>query len=532
MGNSKEKETFIDPILKLEESQQGILMNIMLKYVRSEEGRKSIMHLDSEVLESVQQQLKDKESDRLSILDQVAKLELENKEQSRTVAEMEKKLKASEHENQRLRGLIEELEKKGVAEQFVAGPVDESTPAHFRELEGEIAKLQKQLDQANEETKAREKTGAEEATKLRDELYMAQQRIAKLAATEKIVEQQRKQIETLESTQSEQMGLAGKVEAYEIKIQEIERNRKQLADEYTKLSTRFYEEVNRGKSNAEELHRVGTKISKMEEDMRGVEEKQRYWEQRAKDSEEKLKSATEENDSLRLTTSAGNLLSQEQELKYKDKIVRLEEQVTLLNDSSSVSLTKKVADLEARLETTNSQKARLEQDLLLLNKRHEELQKEHAANKEELESYKLDKSNTIDMTKECQRIKKDRDMLLEVAAKTQDIAAKYEELKKSHEKLLADLKSATEKFASATKERQELDTQLQQIKGANLELEKRSARQEEKIVLLQDERKKNEELIQDIIQRSDQVWLRILICCDRRKKGRSRRRWPRNARSC
>ncbi len=501
MCNCKDREIFIDPILQLEESHQGILMNIMMKYMKGEEGRKSMMQLENEILEGVQQQLKDKEADRASILDQVGKLEQENRDQSQSLADTEKKLKVAEHENQRLRGLIEELEKKSAQDVQVFEPAEDP---RVHELEAELSQLKKQLDQTNDECKAKLRDAESDKARINDELFIAQQKASKLAATEKLVEQQRTQIDTLESTQSEQSGIAGKLEACEIKVQDLERSKKQLADEYKKMSTQYYDEVNRGKSNADELKTFGIRFSKMEEEIRVVEQKQKYWEQRAKQAEEKLRACTEENDSFRLTASAGSLLSQEQELKYKERIARLEEQVSLLSESSSISLTKRVGDLEGRLESTNRQKAKLDQDILLLTKRYEELQKEHSVAKDELENYKLDRSSTLDITKEYQRVKKDRDMLLEVAAKTQDISMKYDSLKRAHDDILQEHKTAKEKLETMIKEKQETDKQLQHYKVVNLDLEKKGARQEEKVTILQEERKKGEKMIQEIIQRNDQ----------------------------
>eukprot|EP01022_Parablepharisma_sp_SALTPOND_P011387 TRINITY_DN1474_c0_g1_i1.p1 TRINITY_DN1474_c0_g1~~TRINITY_DN1474_c0_g1_i1.p1 ORF type:complete len:668 (-),score=162.10 TRINITY_DN1474_c0_g1_i1:48-2051(-) len=489
-------------------------MDIMLKYMKCEETRKSILTLEGELIESMQQQLKDKELDRLSALEHVAKLEVENKELSKTLLEFDQKCKNCEKENQQLRVLMEDLAKKTA----IAEPIIETDNTREKELENEVNNLLKQLNTAENELKTQKKVYEEEKARMQDELFIATQKAMKLSGLEKLVEQQRNQIETLKAVQEEQKNAVNKLELYEIKIQELEKNKKALVDECKKVASQLYSEKNENKTALENAKKARQKVAQMEEDIVALEEKKKYWEQRARQAEEKLKTATEENDTLRLSTSAGNLLTQEQELKYKQKIERLEEQITLMSENSNMKLATKVSDLEGKLDATIKAKNNAEQELVLLNQQHEELQKEHRKVLEELESYKMDKSATIDLTKEYQRIKKDRDTLLEIAAKTQDISAKFEALKKNHEKLEIEHKVTQEKLEQTLKERAEFGQQAKERKETNLDLEKKVARLEEKISILQEERKKSEAFVKEVMQRSDQVRFQI-----RKKQEREKR---------
>jgi len=502
VGNSKAREKFIDPILKLEESHQAILMEIMLKYVKSEESRKTIKAMENELVESLQIQLKDKEAERHGFIEHIGKLETENKELSKSILEIDAKCKSLEKDNQALRAFIDEESQKRL--NYI--PKFEVESPTNSNLEDEIFKLNKQVKSLQEEIKELKSNYSEEKSKLQDELFVANQKANKVPTLEKQIEQQAAQIENLKNAELEQKSLITRIELYEIKIQELEKNKKQLVEECKKVSTQLYSEQNEYKSIIEDSKKYNEKIKKMEDEYSSLDEKKKHWEQRAKQAEEKLKKMSEEIDSLKLSVNAGNLLTQEQELKYKQKIERLEEQVELLSETSNTKLATKLADLEGKLEAITNVKIKNEQELILINKRYEELLKEHQNSLEEIENYKLDKSNTIDLSKEYSRVKKDRDTLLELAGKTQDLSQKFEEMKIEYEKLKNDHKNVQEKLNADLSEKANFEEKIKDLSEKKLELEKNEARMEEKLRVLQEERKKSEEFIKEIIQKAENVF--------------------------
>ena len=450
--NSEKHEEYVDPMLTLEESQQTILMDIMVKYVRPEEGRKSALAVDAELIESMQQQLKDKETDRKGVMEEVAKLEGENKEISKNLQEAEKKCKSLEKENQQLHSLMDELAKKTAAVEPMTG-ID---PAREHDLETDVAKLQTQVKTLSTDMSKQKKAYEMEKGQLKDELYIANQKAMKVAGLEKLVEQQRNQIEGLKAIIEEQKPVLNKIELYETQIQELEKNKQALVQECKAVTGKFYAEKNDNKFAQESAKKARDKSVKLEEDVATLDRNKKYWEQRAKQAEDKAKATMEENDHLRLSANAGNLLSLEQETKYKKKIEALEERVSLISENSNARLVARISELEGKLEAAKAVNIKLEQELALRNKQHDDLQKENKALSEELEGFRrIGKSHTVELNEDLYRIKKDRDTLLGLMAKANQDSANFEGLKKTHEELKTSSKALQEKYEIVCKENDE-----------------------------------------------------------------------------
>eukprot|EP00826_Nyctotherus_ovalis_P035953 TRINITY_DN3138_c0_g1_i12.p4 TRINITY_DN3138_c0_g1~~TRINITY_DN3138_c0_g1_i12.p4 ORF type:complete len:133 (+),score=45.59 TRINITY_DN3138_c0_g1_i12:1144-1542(+) len=102
------KDLMAEAILELDKRFQTILMDIMFKYVKSEE-RKTDSQMDPEMVEALQQQLKEKEADRQNALEYISKLEQENKLLLKDTALLNEKVESLTKEKQQLR---EEIAKK------------------------------------------------------------------------------------------------------------------------------------------------------------------------------------------------------------------------------------------------------------------------------------------------------------------------------------------------------------------------------------------------------------------------------------
>eukprot|EP00826_Nyctotherus_ovalis_P049236 TRINITY_DN5923_c0_g3_i2.p1 TRINITY_DN5923_c0_g3~~TRINITY_DN5923_c0_g3_i2.p1 ORF type:complete len:583 (-),score=237.80 TRINITY_DN5923_c0_g3_i2:204-1952(-) len=491
IGNSKVKEMHVDTILNLGETQQAILMDVMLKYVKPD--NKAAMQFDPELAEPFQT----KEADS-GLVAYITKLENENKELAAKLGEVTEKYSALTASNK-------QLQDEFMRKIRVADPIAEVHSAREEELENEASALKSQLNSVKGELETQRKEFEEQKVKLKDEIFIANQKVLKLSGLEKLVEQQREQIESLQVMTEEKTSAETKVEACEMKIQELEKSKKEIIDECKKLTSDFCAEKNEYKEIVKNGKKVAEKLKKMELELVTAEDKKSYWEKRTKEAEEKLRVMQEENDTLRLSATAGNLLSHEQELKYIKRIEKLEEQVELLVENSSSKLAAKVGELEEQLETTTTAKNKNEQEFLLLTKQHDELQKEHNDALEQLECYKLDKSSTIDMTQEYVKVKKDKDALMRAVDDMSKQMAGLEGLKRQLAEATAESRGMREKYERLRKEKEGAEQQMREKADKNMELEKSVVRLEEKISILQEERKKTEQLIKNVIQQSDSV---------------------------
>ena len=486
------KDKHVDTILKLEESHQAILMNAMLKYMKSD--TKSDIQFESELFETFNQ-AKNKVDDP-GITGYIRKLENENEELIAKLNEITEKCNGLTISNK-------ELQNELMRKVRIADPIVEAHNTREEELENAITTLNSQLNSVKGELEIQKKEFDEQKVKLQDEIFIANQKVLKLSGLEKLVEQQREQIEALQVMTEKETNAETKIEVYEVKIQELEKSKKEIIDECKKLTSDLYAERNEYKEIIENNKKIVDKLKKMELELVTTEDKKTYWEKRAKEAETKLHVLQEENDTLRLSATAGSLLSHEQELKYIRRIEKLEEQVELLVENNSSKLAAKVGELEGELEAVTTAKNKKEQELLLLIKQYNEVQKDHTDVLEQLECYKLDKSATIDMTREYVKVKKDKDALLKAIDDMNEQMNNLEKIKKECNELKSESKQTKEKHERLIKEKEELEQKMKGKNEESMELEKTIVRLEEKISILQEERKKTERLIKDVIQQSD-----------------------------
>ena len=83
---------------------------------------------------------------------------------------------------------------------------------------------------------------------------------------------------------------------------------------------------------------------------------------------------------------------------------------------------------------------------------------------------------------------------------------KHNEHKKELEQFVKDNAELKRKYKELLKDKEEIESQIQEKKNKNVELERTIVRLEERISILQEDRKKTELLIKDVIKKSDTVF--------------------------
>lgn len=132
VGNCKKKEKFINPILQLDERYQAVLMDIMLKYMKNDDGRKSMMiAADIDSISDMQKQLKEREEEKLHLLEQLAKMEKDNREYNDSFSKLELKMQEFERENTQLKDELKMWQVKSVEEVELAGKSEKDIEAAY-----------------------------------------------------------------------------------------------------------------------------------------------------------------------------------------------------------------------------------------------------------------------------------------------------------------------------------------------------------------------------------------------------------------
>jgi len=489
-GNCKTSANYIDAIINLEENVQSILMEIMVKYVQKEYPTQAVP--DTEIIENLNAQLTLKENERLSILNQMKKVEQEKSEifaSFNQIQEMNKKL---ENENKQISQELEEFRRKSVLGENTKNIEKEKS------LEAEIENLTQELEIANKKLINNENSKNDEISKIKEELFVANQKIKKIAATEQLLDQQKKKYEEL---MSENQGLneeLKKISILESRISELEKDKKLLEDKNVSLINELYAEKPTIMKTEGELNKALSDISKLEKDLKKAEEKSKQWELKYSTASNEIENLKKEFDELKITAGAGNLLSQEKESNYQNEISKLKNQIERLTEGSGETLKSYVLELEEKLKVLTNEKEKNQQEIILLNKHQINMEKENDSMKIKIEYYTKLHENEADQVKEYENLKHERENLLLKIKETEEKIKESEEQKSENEKLRKECEIMKNELEKLIKEKEISQNEQKTLRDTNLELEKRFARDEEKISLLEEERKRLDLIIKDL----------------------------------
>lgn len=365
--------------------------------------------------------------------------------------------------------------------------------------------MREELNDEKLETKNKIQEKQDEISKLQNELINAQSKFHRFSEAERIIEQQKSKIVQLEKINEEYKKLTRQQERCENKIQELEKSMKNYLEEKELITTQLFQEQTRATLAEKSLEKAKEDCVKQEAKYSTIAEQKQYWEQRAKNVEEELKNCSEELEELKITPDTGNLNSQEQEMKYKKQIEQLQEHVKLLTQERNNALMNKVNELEAQLSSTIMRKTQLEQEISSLRSKIDIMQKEEDLYKEQIEKLKVANRNALDVMNEFERVKKDRDMLLEVTSKAQAVQTQLEELKKQHSTTIEEKSILQEEKKNLIKEKLESEAIIKKYQSEKTELEKQIVRQDAKVLLIQEERKKLDNFIKELVNKPNLV---------------------------
>lgn len=476
--NSRKKEVYIDSILKLSETQQVALMGLAVKYIDGE--RKSVRELEADIAATLHQQLQDKEADALLVFESVRKLEQENKRLCLDLENSQAQCKILIEENQLLR---DEFTKS-------ADSTMETFNLKEKELELENTNLSEQLESARKELKLQAARYKELEMTLQDEVSNSKRKSEELNHLKDSIQKLRQQLEALKDLETQKECLERELERDSQKMNDLARENRELLREYRRMESEYYLKRTEHKAVVEAYKDEQRKCAGMAEEVRTLKEKSKYLENCVRQAEEA------ENKENLVDFSADSFALQE--LRLKQRISQLEEEVRVLEETSNVKLTARVNELEADLNAEMVSKSKLEEEIKELAGRYEELNRLYGNALEEVEKARVNSS-------EYQRVRRDRDTLLLLIANAQEISKKYEELKSENEGVRRDNETAMEQLKIHLRDKELLEEQVREKTGKNLELEKTITRLEERILVLKEEYKKSDDLIKNAMNTKNET---------------------------
>ena len=489
LGNSNMKETVVDTILKMEESHQTTLMNIMLKYITNENDRKKYLTYEYELIESLQQQLKVKETDRASAVEYLSKLEIENNN-------LVSKLNAVQKENKNLVNENEELHKELIKNIKIPNALVDIHKHREEELNNEVCCLNSKLDEVEKECQTKTRKLEEEKRRLQDELFIANQKALRLPTLENSLAQQKARTDKLLLALEERKKIDKRMELYAVKLQELEKEKDSIVAEYQKLQSQYYSEKAEHKQLTETNKKTLIKLKHLEDELAISQEHKNYWEQRAKQSEEDLKLAREQNE------TSDNVETFQESIEHRNEIIQLESQVALLLKNDKNLLVERIKELEEKLKVAVAVQDKKTQELEATNKQYEELKIQYKKTEQQLQLIHPEISR---LQEENIRMKNENDTLSKLVSNAKGIASRFEEMKKNYVKTINDNKMMKGKIAEITTQITEIEKKAKEKMNASLEQEKNIMRLNEKISILQKDREESEKLINDLFLKINNV---------------------------
>ncbi len=456
-------------------------MEMMLKYIVQDEEPERRM--DRDLVESLQTQLHEREVERIGALEHIKQIEQDNVILNGKAKELVQALADKDSEIQQLRKEMEEMRRSSLNMDFVQ---------REKELEGEIDSYKQEIKLLQAAAEEKERARQEEVGRIQDELFVLQEKIKKSSATEALATQQKKQIEDLLENEEIVKKEMDKIMSVEEQVKTLEKRNKELELDKKRLVEEYYGDKNKVMGIETEMKRLAENCAHAEKEEKRAEERAKFWEQKAKETEETLKTLREEGESFKLVQGAGCLLSQEKEANYQAEITKLRGQVSTLSAGTEEKVRLRLVELEAKLDVMGAEKQRLNQELMLAGQRSTALEKENEELHERIHGYELAQKEAAGVANNLQRAMKDRDLLLDVSKRAQNALAEQDRLRLEVAHLHEESIRGQSLLAKAASEKAELDQRARELTDKTIQLEKSLAREEEKMALMQEERRKLE----------------------------------------
>lgn len=485
--NCKSQDKFIDQIIKLSEDLQTTLMEIAKKYIQKEEPPE--VDESNKMVESLAKQLDAREEEKNSLLMQLRKEEEEKSLLARELEELKGKHNGVLKEFDAAKQELEKLRKKS----------DESIYwiQREKELEAEVATLSQEIETLNKKSADAEKAKDEELTKTKEELFIAQQKMKKISATETLLEQQKKKCEELMNANQNMAEESNRVAVLEGRIAALENGKKSLEEKNIELINEVYSGKSTMQNSESEIKKLIAENSRLEKEGRKAEERSKQQEQKSTSQLEELAALRKEYDSLKIAAGAGNLLSQEKEANYQGEIEKLKAQVARLAEGSGETLKAYTLELEDKLNVLTNEKQKQGQEMILLSKHQSDLEGENEQLKTQLEYFTKSNADASEQAKEYQQLRFERDELQRQVKEASGKLQTMELQRVEDEKAKKELELTKVDIEKLRKDKEECDSLIKNLREVNMDLEKKYARDEEKISLMTEERSKLDFLLKD-----------------------------------
>eukprot|EP00826_Nyctotherus_ovalis_P038323 TRINITY_DN3584_c0_g3_i1.p1 TRINITY_DN3584_c0_g3~~TRINITY_DN3584_c0_g3_i1.p1 ORF type:complete len:433 (+),score=187.44 TRINITY_DN3584_c0_g3_i1:1136-2434(+) len=237
--------------------------------------------------------------------------------------------------------------------------------------------------------------------------------------------------------------------------------------------------------------------NRLEKEAKKAEERSKQLEQKSNSQQEELAVLRKEYDSLKIAAGAGSLLSQEKEANYQGEIEKLKAQVARLAEGSGETLKAYTLELEDKLNALTNEKQKQGQEIILLNKHQSDLEGENEQLRTQLEYFTKSNADASEQAKEYQQLKFERDEFQRQLKEANDKLQAMELQRTEDEKDKKELELIKIDMDKLKKDKEECDNLIKSLREVNMDLEKKYARDEEKILLMTEERSKLDFLLKD-----------------------------------
>jgi len=479
VGNCKQKEKFIDSILKLDAHAQAILMEIMVKYLSHEE-----QSIDSVMLESLQVQLREKEVERISMVEHLKMVEQENFNLARKFEAVSRAKAEITNENLQLKNEIEELRKTHDNGDFVQ---------REKELESDIEYYQQEIKELRAILSEQNKVKQQEISKYNDDIYLLKEDLRKTESFKETIVQQKKQIqELLENEEAYRKQLA-RIPALEESLAIVEKRSDEFEKKNERLVSEYYELKSKVRKIEANMKQAVEEREQAEKEQKKLGELVKFWEEKARQSEETIRQLQEDSDTEKSISGICSLLTQEKEAEYQSEISRLQKEIARLTDTKGNKLGMSALELKAKLEVSKTEKQNLLKTLNETKEKNNELEK---VNESLLAKHKEEEEKLLTMDRELKRTEKDREILLGLSKRAQVVLTDQDKAKEQFNKLQEEFTRLQNVLDKSEREKELLEEELKEQYGKNIELEKEISRKEEQNIQLNKYKENTEQTLQ------------------------------------
>lgn len=472
--SSANKEEYISPILELDERLQTYLMNATMKYL-SGRGEETGSPLVTE-----------RRKEYASLARQYERVERENEELGKRVKESVSVQEELLRENRRLQREVEELRKIEETIEPLSARIRREADIMY-----EIDSFKDEIKELRQRARTAEREKQEESERLVLETEKVQEARRLLKSAEVSAQQFKKKLIAVTEENKElnkvldQMGnKCNQVREAENRLMEVERK---LED----TSRALLNSQKKCQKFESDLQRSVEMRVNVEKELERALSNEKFWKQKADENEEEIAKVREEIMTLQATAGTGDLLTEKHEAMYKEQVESLEERLKSAQNEVEIIVKNRTFELQKRCEELTKDKAALELNEAERNQKWKGLQKENEKLKEE-----LTEANDLvaNINKECNRLKKDRDTLLEISKRAQDSLNELDTLKISFTTLQSDFNKLSQEnkelkveLTVATNEKENVSKELSEANECNSDLVKKSMLLQERNDLLKDE---------------------------------------------